>query len=178
MSTIDVLFIFVVIVASIYGYCKGVLAQMGALAGILVGIICCRLFADDVAAFFNEHFLNSTATKSSSMFLNNVVAYVVVFLLAYFSARIIAKLLTAVVKQIKLGIINRFAGAVFAVLQGLIILSLLLNLWIALFPDSGLTKNSKGYTDEKLVNLAPDILGSKTAKDIIDATKDFTIKED
>ena len=63
MSTIDVLFIFVVIVASIYGYCKGVLAQMGALAGILVGIICCRLFADDVAAFFNEPILNSTATK-------------------------------------------------------------------------------------------------------------------
>ena len=178
MSTIDFLLIIVVIAATIYGYCKGILSQMGALAGVLIGILCCRLFADDVAAYFNSYFVDSTSTKSSSMFLNNIIAYIVVFLAAYFGAKLISKLLTTIFAKVKLGVVNRFAGVVFAVVQALVLLSLGLNLWIALFPESELVTSKKGYADERLVNLAPDILGSDMAKDIINATKDLSKKEE
>ena len=78
-----------------------------------------------------------------------------------------------ILKAINLGVINRIAGAVFAVVQGLLILSLLLNLWIAIFPDTELLKESSGAVEQRLINLAPDLLGSDTAQEFLNATKEL-----
>lgn len=174
MTTLDIILIVVVVVAAIYGYYKGILSQIGALAGVLVGIICCRIFASDLTTILNDFFLDATSTTDSSRFLNSVVAQVVLFLVGYFGARWIASLMTTIFKKVKLNIVNRFAGAVFAVVQGLVIMSLVLNLWIAVFPESKLMKPSTGVVDERLINLAPDIFGSETAKEFLEATKDLT----
>lgn len=174
MTILDVILIVVVVVTAIYGYYKGILSQIGALAGVLVGIICCRIFASDFTAFLNNLFLEPTSTKTSYHFLNSVVAQVVLFMAGYFGARLIASLLTKISKKVKLNVVNRLAGTVFAVAQGLVIMSLALNLWIAIFPDSELLKSSTSVVDEQLINLAPDIFGSATAKEFFEATKELT----
>ncbi len=174
MTTLDIILIVVVVVAAIYGYYKGILSQIGALAGVLVGIICCRIFASDLTLALNDFFLDTTSTTDSSRFLNSVIAQVVLFIAGYFGAKWVASLLTAIFKKVKLNVVNRLAGAVFAVVQGLVIMSLALNLWVAIYPDSKLLKSSTGVVDEQLINLAPDILGSKTAREFLDATKDLT----
>ena len=174
MSTIDIVMIAVIVIAAIYGYYKGILAQMGALVGIVGGIICCRLFGDDLATFLNNNFADSTATRATTMFLNNVVAHVVIFVVAYFGARLLASLLSATLKKIKLGIINRIAGAVFAPVQWLVILSIVLNIWIAIFPNTKIMKSTTGIADETIINLAPDILGSQTAQMLQNAADDLT----
>lgn len=173
MSTIDIVIIAVIVIAAIYGYYKGIFAQMGALAGIIGGVICCRIFGDDLATFFNNHFADSTATPATTMFLNNVVAHVVIFVVAYFGARLLASLLSATLKKIKLGILNRIAGAVFAPVQWLVILSIILNIWIAIFPNSKIVKSPTGIADETIINLAPDILGSQTARFLQDAANNL-----
>lgn len=173
MSVVDIIMAVVIVVAIVYGYYKGLLSQMGALAGILAGVICCRLFGDVAADYFNNLIGEASSSNSSVIFLNNIVAYVVVFLLAYLSIRLVASLLTKILKAINLGVINRIAGAVFAVVQGLLILSLLLNLWIAIFPDTELLKESSGAVEQRLINLAPDLLGSDTAQEFLNATKEL-----
>ena len=173
MSTLDIILIVVVVVAAIYGYYKGFVRQIGALAGIIAGIICCRVFAVDFAAFLNDFFLDATSTKDSSRFLNSVVAQVVLFILGYFGARWVASLLTSLLKTAKLSSVNRATGAVFAVVQWLVLLSLALNLWIAIFPSSTIVTESSSFVDERLINLAPDILGSETAKEFFETTKNL-----
>lgn len=173
MSTLDIILIVVVVVAAMYGYYKGFVRQIGALAGIIAGIICCRVFGADVTAFLNDFFLDATSTKDSSRFLNSVVAQVVLFMLGYFGARWAATLLSSLLKKVKLNTLNRAAGAVFAVVQWLVVLSLALNLWIAIFPSSTIVTDSSSIVDERLINLAPDILGSNTAKEFFETTKNL-----
>ncbi len=172
MTTIDIVMLVVVVATAIYGYYKGILSLMGSLAGVLVGIVFCRLMADGLTSFLNETFLDPETAKASSRFLNSVIAQVVLFLAGYFGARLIASLLTKVMKTIKLGAVNKFAGAVFAVVQGLVVLSLFLNVWIAIFPDTELLNSSSGIATKHLINLAPDIFGSETAQEMLEsATK-------
>ena len=73
----------------------------------------------------------------------------------------------------KLNTLNRAAGAVFAVVQWLVVLSLALNLWVAIFPSSTIVTDSSSIVDERLINLAPDILGSNTAKEFFETTKNL-----
>ena len=173
MSTLDIVMIVVIVVSAAYGYYKGILSQMGALAGVLVGIICCRLFAEELTSFMNTTFLDPATSKASSRFMNSVIAQVVLFLAGYFGARWVASLIATVLKTIKLGAVNRFAGAVFAVVQWLVVLSLMLNVWIAIFPETELLKSSSGIADERLINLAPDIFGSETAQEMFESATEL-----
>ena len=166
MTTLDFILLAIIVVSALYGYHKGIVAQIGALAGVLVGILCCRMFSDDFASLLNDVFLDSASTKASSLFLNSVIAQVVLFLVGYFGARWGASLLSKVLKTIKLGTINSIAGSVFAVVQGLVLFSLLLNVWIAINPSTDLVKSSTSIVDEHVINLAPDIFGSDTAKEM------------
>lgn len=171
MNTLDLVVIAVIVVSAIYGYYKGILSQVGGLAGIIAGIICCRMFGDDFAAFLNNTFADSTSTQASTSFLNNVIAHVVIFVVAYLGMRIVASLMSTMLKKIKLGAINKLAGAVFAPVQWLVILSIALNIWIVIFPETELVKSSSGIANETIINLAPDIFGTDTAKDILNAGK-------
>lgn len=169
MNTLDLVILAVIVISAIYGYYKGILSQLGSIAGVFLGIICCRLFGDVFASFLTETFAGSTTTAASTEFLNNVIAHVLIFVLAYLGMRIVASMMSKVLSTIKLGIINRIGGAVFAPIQWLVMLSLLLNLWIAISPDTELVKSSSGIATETVVNLAPDILGTETAQDILNA---------
>ncbi|MBR3830358.1 MAG: CvpA family protein [Muribaculaceae bacterium] len=171
MNTLDIVVVSVIVVSAIYGYYKGILSQVGGLVGIIAGVICCRIFGDDLAVFFNDTFANSTSTKESTIFLNNVIAHVVIFVAAYLGMRFVASLMSTVLKKIKLGTINRVAGAVFAPVQWLVILSIALNLWIVVFPETELVKSSSGIANETIINLAPDIFGTDTAQEILNAGK-------
>lgn len=173
VSVLDIILLVVVLVAAIYGYYKGVVSQIGALAGIVIGIVSCRLFADDLTSFFNGLFIDSTSTNSSAKFLNSIISLVVLFLVGYLGARWMASLLSTVLKKIKLGTINRVIGAIFAIVQGLLILSLALNLWIAIFPNSKAFASSVEGIEERVINLAPDILGSDTAKEFLETANDL-----
>ncbi len=173
MSVLDIILLVVVLVAAIYGYYKGVVSQIGALAGIVIGVVCCRLFADDLTSFFNGLFIDSTSTNSSAKFLNSIISLVVLFLVGYLGARWMASLLSTVLKKIKLGTINRVIGVIFAIVQGLLILSLALNLWIAIFPNSKVFASSVEGIEERVINLAPDILGSDTAKEFLETANDL-----
>ena len=165
MSSLDFILLVIVAVLAIYGYYKGVVSQIGSLVGIIIGIILCRVFAEDLTQFMNGVFLDSTSTKESSMFLNSVIAQVVLFMLGFFGALFISKLLSLTLDTIKLGKVNNILGSIFGVVQGVIILSLALNLWVAVFPNSEIVTDSSNFVDEALINLAPDVLGSDTAQE-------------
>ena len=169
MNTLDLVVLVIIVISAIYGYYKGVLSQLGSVAGVFFGIICCRLFGDTFSKFLTNTFADSTSAAATTEFLNNVIAHVLVFVLAYLSMRIVASMMSKILSTIKLGVVNRVAGAIFAPIQWLVILSLLLNVWIAISPDTKLVSSSAGVATDVVVNLAPDVFGTETAQEILNA---------
>lgn len=157
MSTFEIFLIIFSLIAIVWGAWVGLIRQLGSIAGIVLGILACRLFGDDAARW-----LASMAESGSSRTLLTVLAYIVVFLLAYFSAWAVARLVRAAAKKMQLGVLDRLCGAVFKLFLFIFCLSLALNLWAAIAPDL----SPGGRWAHRVEKVAPRILGSETARSL------------
>lgn len=159
---LDILLIIIIALGIFFGYRRGFMAQIGSLLGLILGIVCCNLFASRLAATFTE-----TTDDAPHLLLNHVMAYIIVFAIAYIGGRLIGSLFSRAIKALHLGIINKIAGAIYMPVEYIFVLSILLNAWVAAFPNTGLRDNITGIKEFSL-NLAPDVLGSPTVSDVFD----------
>ena len=136
MSSFTIFIIIVVVVSAALGWRAGLLRQIGRVAGIILGIIACRMYGSQVAAYF----ISDEATKGDVM-MYTVLAYVLLFIAVYLAASIIAYLMKSLLEAVHIGILNRVAGAVFKICEWLLLISLFLNLWTAISPITSLEGN-------------------------------------
>lgn len=170
MSAIDILIIFVFIVSLIYGFRKGVIIQIGAVGGVVVGILACRLFGHWLTGVFA-----GDGADENDIYISGVFANVLLFLAGYISARIVARLVKTVTNALCLSIVDRLAGALFSLFQWFLVMSLLMNIWQAFRPDIDVTAKStigNGRAAKAIMNLSPKVLGSETASTIFSAIPD------
>lgn len=165
MSAIDILIIIVFIGAVIYGYWKGVIVQIGSLAGILLGILACRLFGP----WLTEVFGGATGGSDSidMGYINSVIANVILFLLGFISAKLVARLIKTVTTAVKLSLVDKLLGVIFCMFEWFLVLSILLNVWQVLRPGIDITSSStlgKGRAAQAVMDIAPAVLGTETAK--------------
>ncbi len=164
MSAIDILIIIVFIGAVIYGYWKGVIVQIGSLAGILLGILACRLFGP-----WLTDLLGGATGASQSIdigYINSVVANGILFLLGFISAKLTARLIKTVTTAVKLSLIDKLLGVIFCLFEWFLILSILLNVWQVLRPGTDITSSStlgNGRAADVVMDIAPAVLGTETA---------------
>ena len=164
MSAIDILISIVFIGAVIYGYWKGVIVQIGSLAGILLGILACRLFGP-----WLTDLLGGATGASQSIdigYINSVVANVILFLLGFISAKLTARLIKTVTTAVKLSLIDKLLGVIFCLFEWFLILSILLNVWQVLRPGTDITSSStlgNGRAADVVMDIAPAVLGTETA---------------
>lgn len=128
--------------------------QIGAVAAILFAILLCRLGGYPLAEVFAG---NSTPTE-----LQVVVAKVIVFIIGYLSVRLVASLFKKLTHAMSLGGIDRLGGVVFSLFQWMLVLSLAINLWLVLRPDTQLSELStlaNGHLAPAIARLAPAVLG-------------------
>lgn len=168
---LDILCVIIILIGAFFGYRRGFMGQVGSVIGLILGIICCNLFAHSLAQTFTE-----TTDEAATVMWNNVMAYFIVFAIAYIGGRLIGSLFTRAIKAMHLGIVNRIGGAVFMPLEYLLVLSIILNAWIGVFPQTQLRSNITGVK-EMMLNLAPKVLGSPTVNDIFDKVKDSLKKQ-
>lgn len=157
----DIIIILILICGLVLGYMRGFMAQIGAVIGIFFAIICCQIFGDAVAAKFG-----SPGDSEGTLLLNEVMAYVIIFILCYVLGRLIGLLLSKTTKFLHLSPLDKVAGAVFKVAEYLLCLSVALNLWIGIFPDTELRTKHDGIANF-VIDFAPTILGSETANEIL-----------
>lgn len=136
MSGFTIFIIIVVLLSAILGWRSGFLRQVGRVAGIILGIIACRMYGAQAAAWL----INAKATESDKM-MYTVLAYVLLFIIVYVLATIIAHLMKSLLNAVHIGVLNRIAGAVFKVCEWLLLISLFLNLWTAISPITSLEDN-------------------------------------
>lgn len=165
MTAIDILMILIFIVSIIYGLRRGVITQLGSVGGVIVGIIACRLFSAPLTRFFA-----GDSPDANDMYVSGVFADVLLFIVGYISARLVANLVKTVTRSLHLTVIDRVAGALFSLFEWFLIFSLLLNIWQAFRPDIDVTAGSRiadGRAAEAVKDLAPKVLGSETFKDFV-----------
>ena len=156
----DLVCLFIVLAGAVIGYRKGVISQVGSVCGVFLGIICCNVFAKVLA----ERFISPEDSLGTIMMVN-AMCYAMIFVICYLLGRLSGKFISHVVKALGLGRINHICGSIFAMFEYVLVFSLMLNVYIGIFPDTSLTSNYEGVK-KFVLNLAPDVLGSETFGDI------------
>lgn len=113
------------------GFRRGLFEEVGGLAGFIAGVLVALAFDDKVASLLANHFGAGHVWASVLGFLIPFIAVTTVFELG-------AKLFTQLFKTLSLGWLNRSAGAAFSLLKGLLVLSILINLYERVDEDRSL----------------------------------------
>jgi uncharacterized membrane protein required for colicin V production len=163
MTLLDILILVMVVGGGFWGWHRRFTGQLGSIAGLLLGMILCRVFAPGIIDYFNQPD-DTVQTK----LLHTVLTYLLIGAGSYLGVRVAVYMVRSMLRALHLGIIDRVAGALFSVFQWLLGLSVVLNVWLAVFPDSDLRTDSQDAVDAVL-SLAPAVFGSDTAKNILSA---------
>ena len=153
MTTIDIVLLFITLVAMFAGFMRGFMRQLGTVAGLVLGVVACRVFGDDVAAWF-------IGPDSAHPDAIRMLAYAGLFVVVFLASTLIGRLLKAVLKAVCLGFLDRVAGALFSAAVWLFLTSIALNVYLVAEPEqSGLFKVPSKPWREAVVDFAPAALG-------------------
>ena len=126
-----------------------------------MGIVACRLFADNVGTLV-QRLMPGTFSSADSA---RIVGCILLFLLVYFTVGAIASLTRKLTNALMLGWLDHLLRGIAALFKWALVLSIILNLWKAVSPDSPIFYQSKLMDGEMLpaiMNLAPWMLGFAT----------------
>lgn len=149
-------------VSLVYGYSRGIIRQIGALLGVVAGVLACRLFGDALSGWFVGNNPNADDVYITSVFTN-----LILFIAGFIAALVLAKALKVVSHQLSLAGIDRLFGAVFSLLSWFFVLSMMLNVWQAFKPETKVMDSSKMLSprvSEFIIDFAPAVIGSETAQ--------------
>lgn len=136
MNWIDIVLIIPLLWAARVGYRDGVIAQLGGIAGVLLGVWLAFRFSAQVGVWLNL----PEAIRSEAAFLIIIIAVVIV-------VGLLGKLLGRLFDSVGLALVNKFGG----VLLALVKMSLLLSVLIMGFE---LVNNSTKWVERKTIESA------------------------
>jgi membrane protein required for colicin V production len=108
------------------GYRKGLIVEVASLAALILGVYAALYFSDVTANFLVEYFSMSTKYLS-------IIAFILTFLMVVITVVFVGRVVEKFVDLLLLGFLNKLTGAVFGILKGALIISLLI--WIFNFFD-------------------------------------------
>jgi len=151
MSAFNILVLVVAVIAAAMGFRRGLIAQAGQIIALLGGIMACRLLGPHAVVWLGGD-APATATDTA-------IAYALTFLVTYGIILLAAHLVRGAVRAVHLGVLDRLAGAVFKLGVWMLILSVILNVWAAVAPDSELTDTRKHPARAHVMKIAPAVCG-------------------
>lgn len=154
MSPLDILILIALIAGAFFGWKKGIIQQIGRITGLICGILICRVFGGKVTALFIE-----SPDGSHNDLLTCALIYLIIFIVVYIAISAMMKGVKLAVHKLSLGFIDRLGGAVFCIFEYLFFLSLLLNVWITLMPDTNIEPGKAPWRSFTM-RLAPETLAS------------------
>lgn len=147
-----------------YGYRKGVIMQLGAVGGIIVGFILCRVLGSTLTKAFAPK-----AATPSDLYVYGVFANLLLFAIGYVFMRLLANTIKSISTTLRLSIIDRTLGAIFTFLEWTLIASFLLNVIQAFNPKADLLGHARfahKAPAKFVMHFAPTMLGAKTSDNI------------
>ena len=149
----DVLILVVAVGACVTGFVKGILGQVGQVAGVIAGVALARIFGVAISGWF------ATAEAAPSAF-EYACGYSIAFIVGYLGVWLIVRVIRAAVRALHLGIVDRMGGAVFTLLLWGLLLSGAVNLYALATNDVELLEgDSQRPWRTAVIKLAPVTLG-------------------
>jgi membrane protein required for colicin V production len=154
MNIIDIILVVILIAAAVNGFVKGFFVELASIASLILGIWAAVEFSD-----FVRHWLSKYINWSIDSM--QIVSFILIFIFVVVVVHLIATLTEKFVKAIALSIFSRLAGAIFGVLKGAFILSILMiiiikieNVTVTIIPEKAKKESRLYYPIE---NIAPNI---------------------
>jgi len=159
MNWLDIIIIIALIVPIFTGLMQGLIKAALSLAGIIVGVVLASNFYEDFAGVLG--FISNEDVA-------NIVAFIIILLLVFIIANVIAFFLRATISALTLGWIDRVGGAVFGFVMGAIIISAMLATVVKFFGEGIVTESAlAGFLLDKF----PIVLGLLPSQ--FDSIRDF-----
>ena len=153
MGTLDINIKDIYEIADVFGSMKGFVHQIGTIAGVILGIVVCRLFGDDVCRW-----LISPGSEHAAAF--KVAVYLLVFIAVFLVVRIIAGLFTRVLGALHIRLADRIAGALFTMGMWLLAASIAVNIYLVVVPSDKAWFSVPGKPwRTALATFAPSLMG-------------------
>lgn len=162
MSTIDIFILIIFAVAAFFGFTKGIVRQIGSVAGVVVGYIAARLLGSSIGVAIFAHADEVENASTISTHMARVLGSIVVFIAVFIGVVIVTRLVRGVVSMAGLGILDRVGGALFSVLKWFLAVSMVLNIWLYISPSSEMAEQSHllgGSAIDYILKLFPWIMG-------------------
>lgn len=161
--------IIIVAVAGIFrGFKKGIVTQLPQLLGMGFGIVCARIFGPEIESLIQEALpfmkANPKAEYVYSIFSTTLIYCVVFLIISFFTS-----ILRFFFRSMETGILSKIFGSVFCLLNYLVFLSLLYNLFLCVTTSPRLldfVRADDGNMVSEVLLLGPILLGAQTAEDL------------
>jgi len=119
INFLDIIIIIPLLLFAWQGYKKGFIIEVATLAALLLGLFFAFYFSDYAANLLNEHF---NIDEKYIAVLSFIVTFIVVVIVIIAIGKILQKLIDIIL----LGFLNKAAGAIFGIIKGALIISILL----------------------------------------------------
>jgi membrane protein required for colicin V production len=126
MTLADLLIVVVLVFCVISACLKGFLLEIFSLAGVFLGLFIAATRYMDLAPWIFRFLHNQEFA--------NLIAFVLLALVVMVLAGLVGRLLRSVIRTVGLGIFDRLAGALFGLLKGCIVVTLVLMGVVAFLP--------------------------------------------
>lgn len=119
ISILDIIIIIPLLLFAWQGYKKGFIIEVATLAALILGLYFAFYFSDYSASLLNEYFTIDEKYMAA-------LSFIVTFIVVVIAVIAVGKVLQKFIDIILLGFLNKAAGAVFAIIKGALILSILI----------------------------------------------------
>ena len=119
INLLDILILIPLLLFAYHGYKKGLIIEVATLAALLLGIYSAIYFSDFTAGLITQSF---KVDKEYLSVISFIVTFIGVLVLVLFLGKILEKL----VNVLLLGFLNKIAGAIFGILKGALLVSVII----------------------------------------------------
>ncbi len=148
INLLDIVLLVPLLLFAFNGYKKGIIIEIATLAALVLGIYAALFFSGYTANLLTGSFNISTEYL-------NIIAFIVTFIGVLIVVMFIGKLLEKVINLLMLGIVNKLAGALFGILKGALLLSILIFLINYFDTDASIIKKEARTQSVLYKNVEP-----------------------
>lgn len=161
------LIVFAVTAASIiYGFRRGMARQVPSAVGTAFGIVCCHIFSHPLSKFLSQAFPMHVGHVEEEAYYG-VLACSLIFAAAFLTFTFLTSFTGKALAEIYYNVADHIFGALFALFKGLLLLSVILNLILAVNPRSGLLaagRHDDGNAVELVMIMGAGVLGFESVE--------------
>jgi membrane protein required for colicin V production len=120
MEVIDIIFAALMAIIIIRCALRGVIEEVMSMAALVLGLGSAFFFHKRGAAFLVERYI------PNMKILPDVLAFIAIFLIVFLAIKILEFILKDIISRVRLGGVDRFLGALFGFIEGVVLVSLIL----------------------------------------------------